>query len=119
MSFRVIVTGGREYANEILVYATLSRILVKHPDLLVVHGDCKTGADAHARTWCEFHDVPHEPHPADWNKYGKRGGPIRNSEMVNKGADGCVSFPGNNGTHDCTTKARLAGIPVMMVKDSH
>jgi hypothetical protein len=53
-----------------------------------------------------------ERHAADWDRFGKAGGFIRNEEMVNLGADKCLSFNKgkSRGTAHTTLLARQAGI---------
>jgi hypothetical protein len=88
-------------------------------DLLVVHGACPTGADAHASAWVQklrrqwLENVDEEPHEADWNGPRKRGaGFARNAEMVNLGADLCLAFilDESAGATHTEQLARKAGI---------
>lgn len=60
-----------------------------HDSIVFVHGDCGSGVDKLCSDFVEqearnYHDilVTQEKHPADWNRYGKRAGPVRNSDMV-------------------------------------
>ena len=70
---------------------------------------------------CEFLGISHECHKADWKRYGKRAGPIRNAEMIKAGADLCVAFHRNLarrlGTKDCARQAFAAGIPTCFIED--
>ena len=54
----------------------------------------------------------HEPHPADWPGRHRAAGPIRNTEMVNAGADLCLAFisAASVGARDCARRAEGAGI---------
>jgi hypothetical protein len=56
---------------------------------------------------------------ADWDRFGKRAGPIRNAEMVAAGAMLCLAFhrflPGSKGTKDCARRALAAGIPTWLI----
>lgn len=92
--------------------------------MTIVHGACPTGADAFAHGWFSLPlDDPtltaiEEAHPADWGRYGKGAGPIRNREMVDAGADLVLAFPlpgpksRSRGTWDCVGAAEAHGIPV-------
>ena len=53
-----------------------------------------------------------ECHTAQWAKYGKAAGPMRNQEMLDSGIDLVVAFPGGRGTADMLDKARLAGVVI-------
>jgi hypothetical protein len=106
--------------------------------LLVVHGDCPTGADRIARQWVEemqhrgFEGVDQEPHPADWGRdcdehcyhkprtkngepYCPVAGHLRNQEMVDATAYACLAFPlpDSRGTKDCITRAKKADIEII------
>lgn len=85
--------------------------------LVVVHGDCPTGADRYAKLWALFNygfGVREERHPAQWDKFGKFAGPKRNREMVDKGADRVLAFPhkDSKGTWGLIDLARAAGLDV-------
>jgi hypothetical protein len=57
-----------------------------------------------------------DPHPADWERWGKRAGGIRNQEMIDAGGINiCLAWPlgKSTGTWDCMRRAALAGIPVI------
>lgn len=114
-SRRVLVTGSRDWSDVSAVYAALDAQRAKFPDLVVVHGDCPTGADSFARQWARTRGVPMEAYPARWERYGKVAGPKRNQRMVDLGADVCLAFPlgASRGTRDCMRRAVVAGIPVV------
>jgi hypothetical protein len=119
---RVLVTGARKTTRQqdALVTDVLTRLCanaMEHRKIVVMEGECPTGGvDLAARKWADGHDIMviSEPHPADWTRYGKKAGMIRNAEMVAAGADICLAFPGNAsvGTWDCIRKAADAGIHV-------
>ena len=120
--YRVLVTGSREWdAEGALRQALSAAVAAGNPDarVVIVHGDCPTGADAMAATWAKDYGFSAEPHPADWTGYGKAAGFIRNAEMVSLGADLCLAFykqgAGNKGTNHCASRAEDAGIPVRRI----
>jgi hypothetical protein len=134
---RILITGSRTWRDSALVWWALDQALNmwERPDgLTVVHGAAKDGADAHAHEWVQRRlqagaPVTEEPHPAAWDgPLGKAAGFARNGQMVDLGADYCLTFiercgctrrPGPHGTHgsvDCATKAAEAGIPVKHIR---
>lgn len=143
--YRVLVTGSREWDMPSVVHNSLQLVVHEAKDadctsLLVVHGDCPSGADMHARAWAEDFlpadatmSVDHEPHPAIWRPmgiYDPLAGFARNQKMVDKGANVCLAFvipctkPNCNrpqphdshGTADCIRRAKQAGITVREIR---
>jgi hypothetical protein len=90
--------------------------------LVVVHGACPRGADAHAAQWAAVAgqfttSVQAEAHPADWRPGGtldRGAGFRRNTAMVALGADACLAFikDGSRGASHTARLAEQAGIPV-------
>ncbi|WP_258047458.1 DUF2493 domain-containing protein [Streptomyces sp. SM13] len=124
--YRVLVTGSRDWQEIGAIRRALNEVLAVRPHnqpLVVVHGDCPTGADIMAKVWAlttftpactdDYERVTEEPHPAAWHLHGRKAGPIRNQNMVNKGADLCLAFirNGSRGATGCANLAEAAGIP--------
>ena len=116
---RVLVTGSRDWTDPAPIYRALyyQRMIAGERGLIIVHGDCATGADAIADRWGrQFYPgtTTLERYPADWKRHGKGAGPMRNQVMVNLGADVCLAFPfpDSRGTRDCMRRAEEAGIRV-------
>lgn len=116
MKLRVLVTGSRDWPDEQQVRDALRGVAsgIASQNVLVVHGHCPTGADAHADMAARIFGMQVERHPADWTKYGRRAGPLRNAEMVRLGADICLAFIRDNSRGASMTAhlAESAGIPV-------
>lgn len=108
---RIAVTGGRHYRNRRAVQSALERVYGKHGPFILVHGGA-TGADALAAVWAVRKGLELVMYAADWKRYGRRAGPLRNRAMVDSGLDGLVAFPGGRGTADMTRAAISAGVPV-------
>jgi hypothetical protein len=122
---RVLITGSRDWTDEDTLREALDHAYMAwlgHRDELekfvVVHGDAR-GADRLARDWALAKHrqdgwVAHEPHPANWEHFGKAGGFLRNEDMVSLGADLCLAFPlgRSPGTRGCIKLAKKAGITV-------
>lgn len=73
----------------------------------VVSGRAR-GVDTLGEQWAQENGVPIRKFPADWNRYGKAAGGIRNSEMAQY-ADALVAIwdGKSSGTRDMIAKARL------------
>lgn len=121
-SRRILVTGSRTWDDQDTVWAALYEEAalagMRRNRLVVVHGACRRGADAMAARWvagpgATLGFVTEEPHPWPPNT-GRRGGILRNSHMVNLGADRCLAFvrDASPGSSDCARKARAAKIEV-------
>lgn len=115
----VIVCGGHDYADRDRVFAALDLAHARAPITLLVHGACidrKTGellgADRWADEWAIDRGVPVERQPADWATWGKSVGPMRNKQLAEAGAHGCVAFPGATGTASMINQPERAGIAV-------
>lgn len=110
---RTLVCGGRDYSDETTIAVVLSEIV---PGTLI-HGGAP-GADSLADKWWRRSrsNVP-LTYEAEWRKFGRRAGPIRNARMLAEGKpDVVVAFPGRYGTEDMVTKAKAAGVPVLRVQ---
>lgn len=114
-SVRIVVTGGRDFADETRVRSVLSKVATLATAVTLVHGAAR-GADTLAAKVGGKLGFTLEPHPADWDTHGPAAGPIRNAEMISLGADLVIAFPSNGpGTADCKRRAVRAGIPVLDV----
>ncbi len=118
---RILVTGARgpltpEQEDHVraVLRRTASAALVLGKTVVVVEGRCpKGGVALVAQRWAEeTPGVFDEGHPADWKRYGRGAGMIRNQHMVNLGADICLAFPNarSRGTWDCLRKAADTGV---------
>jgi hypothetical protein len=115
---RIIVCGGRDFDDPLTVRRTLFAIHegprgpIKH----LWHGNAR-GADTLADGWASEVGVPCHPTPAQWSKFGKKAGPMRNQAMLGQGIDLVVAFPGGRGTDDMKKRARAAGVEVLEITD--
>lgn len=110
---RLIVCGGRAFAPMIVVWQNLDAIHARTPIDLLIHGNCPTGADAHAALWADSNGVQQKRFDVDWKAHGRGAGPRRNQQMADFGADAYLAFPGGDGTADMVRRAEKAGIPCL------
>ncbi|KKM72212.1 hypothetical protein LCGC14_1422810, partial [marine sediment metagenome] len=59
--------------------------------------------------WANLMRIPVKKFPANWDKYGKQAGFIRNAEMAQY-ADAVILFPGGRGTDHMYNVARSHGL---------
>lgn len=133
--YRVLVTGSSDWRDAKAIWVRLDAFLffcrVTSRRLVVVHGDCATGADRIAARWCARAIKTHgarwvraEAHPADWDgpcrpgcKPGHRrrrngtlycpaAGNYRNGEMTRLGAARCLAFARPCRRRGCTRWAQ-------------
>jgi len=111
---RVIVSGGREFTDEDMLFAALDRFHAEQPISLLIHGAAR-GADTLAGAWAKSRSVPVAAFPADWTKHGRAAGPIRNRQMLDEGRpDAVIAFPGGTGTANMKSQARAQGAKVFI-----
>lgn len=115
---RVLVCGGRRYADAARLTAELDRLHAERPFGCLIHG-AAPGADSLADAWARANGIPTEAHPADWGAHGRGAGPIRNKQMLARGRPDLVAaFPGGSGTVDMVYKAKRKRVPVVRVAES-
>lgn len=76
---KTIIAGSRTIND----YSLIERSIQSAPwkPTTVVCGDAR-GVDSLGAEWAEKNGVPVEHFPADWDRYGKRAGFLRNAEMA-------------------------------------
>lgn len=79
---RVIVAGSRDFTDKERLYKVLdNRLASIKDDVEIVSGHCR-GADMLGEQYAKDHGIPLVLFPANWSKYGKRAGYIRNDQMA-------------------------------------
>lgn len=123
---KVLVCGSRDYVDGIGLWNYLSQT-AKHlaekgtPITEIIQGGAR-GADTLACQWAHLAGVNEREFRAEWGKYGKAAGPIRNKQMLDEGKpDLVIAFPINGdlnatrGTKNMVEQARAAGIATIVV----
>lgn len=91
---------------------------------ILVHGACR-GADITCAAVAESLGFTVRGYPADWDKYGKGAGPVRNRQMLKEEhlttepIDLCLAFhndiENSRGTKDMMGCAQRANIPTRLI----
>lgn len=131
MTTRILATVARGYRDLAAMREILTIIHARHPDAVLVHGDCPEGDQDAAAIWRELGGVD-EPHPADWaapcrpqckpnHRRPSRGGgtscpaagPYRNRDMAVSGVQEVHALlaPGSSGARGTARMTSRLGIP--------
>jgi hypothetical protein len=121
---RLLVCGDRNWNDRKAIYRQLDRWLAAYPNehLVLIEGGAR-GADAIAGTWADDRGIEHLRFPADWKRYGRGAGPVRNRQMLNEGHPSLVfafhnDLDASKGTRDMVECARQAGVLVRVFASS-
>lgn len=120
---RIIICGGRHFDDyehlESVMNEVMSKIEPWSDVIEIVSGHCE-GADQLGELYASNYGLPCKVFPAQWEKYGRSAGPIRNSEMVKYASEAVmpvvVDFrsPRTKGTNDTVRKATKLGFKVFV-----
>jgi hypothetical protein len=113
---RVLICGDRHWADQAKIHQALNAL---EGVSLVIEGECQ-GADLLGREVAEALGIPVRPFPADWRRYGRAAGPVRNQQMLDEEQpDQVLAFhpdlARSKGTADMVRRARKAGLPVTVI----
>lgn len=115
----ILVCGGRDYLMAAEDYKALDKMHAATPVTLLIHGDAP-GADRGAALWAEYRGIPIRCFPADWERYGKSAGPMRNEDMLRElqryTERLVVAFPGGKGTANMVKQAQRAGVDIVLIE---
>ena len=101
---KMIISGGRNYKFTSEDKMLLVGALVVYEVTEIVQGGA-SGADACAKEFAEEQGIKCTEFKADWDKFGRSAGPIRNAEMADY-ADILFAFPGGKGTANMVAHAK-------------
>ena len=112
----MLICGGRYLDSKQVCRWLESKFQTCYPFATnIIHGGA-AGADEGARMYCRRNGVPTRCFPADWKRFGKRAGILRNRAMLIEGhADVILGFPGGVGTLDMIGRGRRAKIPINQI----
>lgn len=107
--YTILVCGGRDFNDKKFVDKTLDEIMNSNDISKIIQGEA-SGADKLAKLYALEKGIPLVSLAADWNKFGKAAGPLRNDEMLKLNPNLVIAFPGGKGTKDMVKKSIQAGI---------
>lgn len=114
---RVVVAGTRTFTDRDLLFSTLDKHFGKCLSRVVVVSGAAAGADSLGEAWAAERGVRCERYPADWDRYGKRAGYLRNSQMADVAGYAIVFWDGKSkGSENMVNIAISKGLWVKVVK---
>jgi hypothetical protein len=104
---KVIVAGSRDVIDYLIVEEAIRSSPFANDITEVVSGTAR-GVDRLGENYAKFNNIPIKRFPANWDKYGKRAGYLRNAEMAHY-SDALVAVwdgvsPGTKHMIDLATK---------------
>ena len=112
---KVIVAGGRDFFPEFKHSQWLTEQLHELKATHIISGKAR-GADSFGEEIGRLLRLDIIEYPANWDRYGKKAGPLRNEEMA-KVADACILFPGGQGTKNMRDLAEAYDVPIIEWED--
>jgi len=114
---KILVCGCRTWLDE----ETIKKVLSQYgPDTVIIQGEAR-GADITAKRVAEELKMTVIGFPAEWDKFGRRAGIIRNIQMLDTNPDLVIAFhnflPNSKGTKHTVTEAINRGIKVDLCND--
>ena len=113
---KVIIAGDRNFTDYDFVKEKLDYYLSdKTKSFIIISGNAR-GVDSLGERYARENNLPLEVYPADWDKYGKSAGMIRNRQMADV-ADGLIAFPSFSsiGTKGMINEAKKRGLSIRIV----
>lgn len=114
---RVAFTGGADFNDHHLIYATLDKVHAHLPAMILMHGGTTAGAERIAACWARDRNVPQDPRKPDWNKHGRAAPFKRNDAILESIPKGVIVFPGTGIQDNLADKARKMGIRLWDFRD--
>lgn len=115
---KIIVCGGRNYLNKEQLEQEMDWIVKNYYDprweIEIIHGGAK-GADTLAGEWATSRNYRVKVFNADWKRFGKSAGPIRNERMLQQHPNLVVAFPGGKGTAHMVSIAKRDKLKVIEI----
>jgi len=116
VDLRVLVCGSRDWEDGTFMLKHLRQL----PKGTTIIEGAAPGADTLAALYAKQLGFEIDEYPANWGKYHRAAGPIRNKQMLEEGQPDVVlafheDIAESKGTRDMCIQAKKAGIPVKIL----
>ena len=117
--YKIIIAGGRDFMDYNLLKEKTNKILQekKVTHKIVIISGCARGADTLGLRYASENAFDVEEYPANWDKYGKKAGYMRNVEMA-ENADALIAFwdGKSKGTKHMIDIATERNLPIRVIR---
>ncbi len=122
---RIIIAGSRQFNDYGKMLKALDEQgvhLINSIDPIEIISGHASGADTLGEKFAKAYGYPLKIFPADWDKYGRAAGPIRNEQMAKYAADAdrgiLIAFPvgESRGTRNMIKLAKQYGLEVEVIE---
>lgn len=107
---RIAVSSGPGFNDVGLVWSVLDKILVKFPDMILLHGATPSGGERIAARWADHRGVTSVPFKPDWDRHKKAAPFKRNDAILETMPKGLLVLPGTGIQDNIFDKAKAMGI---------
>ena len=110
---KVLICGSRNFSDKQLIRSVIMQL---PKDTVIIQGGAR-GADHMAKLYALERGMIVEEYLPNWDELGKKAGPLRNQEMIDKGhPDKVIAFfydmENSKGTWDMIRRSEKANIPI-------
>ena len=117
--YKTIIAGGRDFMDYNLLKEKTNKILQekKVTHKIVIISGCARGADTLGLRYASENAFDVEEYPAEWDKYGKKAGYVRNVKMA-ENADALIAFwdGKSKGTKHMIDIAAERNLPIRVIR---
>lgn len=111
---RIYVSGGADYDDHREIWRVLDDVRSRHPQMVLLHGASRSGAEHIAALWARERTVPQVPFAPDFARHSRASAPFkRNDKVIAIMPRGIIIFPGGGIQDNLFDKARIAGIAII------
>lgn len=119
---RILICGDRNWSNKKRLFDVMISIIRKHDTECIIEGEAR-GADLMGKEFAEYYRLLVHKYPADWTKFGRTAGMIRNKQMLDEGKPTMVigfhnDISSSKGTKNMLDISKKAGIKTLIVTET-
>ena len=112
---KLAIVGSRSFTEHLIGYIETDKIIKSEDISTIISGGAK-GADRFGRMYARSRRINYQEFPADWDKYGKVAGMLRNAEMAKDCDLAIIFWDGlSNGTKNMINLLQTNGKPYTIV----